>query len=102
MAACFLKNKTMCGGLTLAGRQVPTKATLSQPSSAGQGRENIIKIFHSIPFHSIPFHSILFYYFPKSVMKEKFCFPGIHQFGNKLRDTFLLPVIKQCFCNDVL
>ena len=32
-----------CGGLTLAGYQVPTKAALSLPSSAGQGRENIMK-----------------------------------------------------------
>ena len=32
-----------CGGLTLTGCQVPTKATLSLPSSAGQGRENITK-----------------------------------------------------------
>ena len=34
---------SLCGGLTLAGCQVPTKATLSLPSSAGQGRENIMK-----------------------------------------------------------
>ena len=33
----------ICGGLTLAGCQVPTKAALSLPSSAGQGRENIMK-----------------------------------------------------------
>ena len=32
-----------CGGLTVAGRQVPTKAALSLPSSAGQGRENEMK-----------------------------------------------------------
>ena len=32
-----------CGGLTLAGCQVPTKAALSLHSSAGQGRENITK-----------------------------------------------------------
>ena len=32
-----------CGGLTLAGHQVPTKAALSLTSSAGQGRENITK-----------------------------------------------------------
>ena len=32
-----------CGGLTLAGCQVPTKATLSLPSSTGQGRENKTK-----------------------------------------------------------
>ena len=32
-----------CGGLTLAGCQVPTKAALSLPSTAGQGRENIMK-----------------------------------------------------------
>jgi len=32
-----------CGGLTLDGQQVPTKAALSIPSSAGQGRENMTK-----------------------------------------------------------
>jgi len=32
-----------CGGLTVAGHQVPTKAALSLPSSAGQGRENRTK-----------------------------------------------------------
>jgi len=32
-----------CGGLTLAGGQVPTKAALSLPSSAGQGRGNMMK-----------------------------------------------------------
>jgi len=32
-----------CGGLTLAGHQVPTKAAPSLPSSAGQGRENTTK-----------------------------------------------------------
>ena len=32
-----------CGGLTLAGCQVHTKATLSLPASAEQGRENIMK-----------------------------------------------------------
>ena len=32
-----------CGGLTLPGCQVPTKAALSLPSSTGQGRENIMK-----------------------------------------------------------
>lgn len=32
-----------CGGLTLAGCQVPTKASLSFPSSTGQGRENMTK-----------------------------------------------------------
>ena len=31
------------GGLTLAGGQVPTKATLSPLSSTGQGRENRMK-----------------------------------------------------------
>ena len=30
-----------CAGLTLAGHQIPTKATPSLTSSAGQGRENI-------------------------------------------------------------
>jgi len=30
----------VCGGLALAGHQVPTKAALSLHSSAGQGREN--------------------------------------------------------------
>jgi len=29
------------GGLTLSGCQVPTKATLSLPSLAGKGRDNI-------------------------------------------------------------
>jgi len=33
----------MCGGLTLAGLQVPTKVVLLFPSSAGQGRENTTK-----------------------------------------------------------
>ena len=33
----------MCGGLTLAGFQVPTKAALPLLSSAGQGTENITK-----------------------------------------------------------
>jgi len=33
----------ICGGLTLAGCQVPTKATLSLLSSVGQGRGNITK-----------------------------------------------------------
>ena len=32
-----------CGDLTLAGCQVPTKAALSLPFWAGQGRENVIK-----------------------------------------------------------
>lgn len=32
----------VCGGLTLGGCHVPTKATRSLPSSAGQGRENIM------------------------------------------------------------
>lgn len=32
-----------CDGLTLAGCQVATKATLSLPFSAGQGRKNIEK-----------------------------------------------------------
>ena len=32
-----------CGGLTLAGHQMPTKATLPVSSSAGQRRENRIK-----------------------------------------------------------
>lgn len=32
-----------CGGLALAGCQVLTKASLSLPSSTGQGRENITK-----------------------------------------------------------
>lgn len=31
------------GGLTLAGHQEPSKATLSLPSSPGQERENIMK-----------------------------------------------------------
>jgi len=35
--------ETGCGGLTLAGGQVSTKATLSLLSSAGQGRENVMK-----------------------------------------------------------
>ena len=35
-------------------------------------------------------------------MNEKFSLPGIHQLGNKLRDTFLLPVINQYFCNYLL
>ena len=35
--------KRECGGLTLAGHQALTKAALSLPSSAGQGRENITK-----------------------------------------------------------
>lgn len=34
----------LCGGLTLAGYQVPAKATLSLLSSAGHERENIIKV----------------------------------------------------------
>jgi len=34
---------SVCGGLTLAGHQVPTKAAPSLPSSAGQGKENIMK-----------------------------------------------------------
>ncbi|KAK4827032.1 hypothetical protein QYF61_013166 [Mycteria americana] len=38
-----LRQEHACGGLTLAGCQVPTKAALSLPSSAGQGRENITK-----------------------------------------------------------
>jgi len=33
----------VCGGLTLAEHQVPTKTALSLPSTAGQGRENIMK-----------------------------------------------------------
>ena len=32
-----------CGVLTLAGSQVPTEATLSLPSSTGQGRESLAK-----------------------------------------------------------
>jgi len=32
-----------CGGLTLAGFQVPVKAALSLPYSGGQGRQNITK-----------------------------------------------------------
>lgn len=32
-----------CGSLTLAGCQVPTKAALPLPSSAGQGKENTMK-----------------------------------------------------------
>lgn len=32
-----------CGGLTLAGGQVPTKAAVLIPSSAGQERKNITK-----------------------------------------------------------
>ena len=32
-----------CGGLTLAGHEVPTKAALSLSSSTGQGTENITK-----------------------------------------------------------
>jgi len=32
-----------CGELTLAGHQVPTKAALSLPCSAGQGKEDITK-----------------------------------------------------------
>ena len=38
-----LAHVSCSGGLTLAGCQVPTKAALSLPSSAGQGRENITK-----------------------------------------------------------
>lgn len=37
---CF---QTGVGGLTLAARQVPTKAALSVPSTTGPGRENILK-----------------------------------------------------------
>lgn len=33
---------SVCGGLTVGGHHMPTKATLSLPSSAGQGRENIM------------------------------------------------------------
>lgn len=36
--ACLL---AYCGGLTLAECRVPTKASLSLPSSAGLGRENV-------------------------------------------------------------
>lgn len=32
-----------CGGLTLAGSQLPTKASLSLPYSTGKGRQNIKK-----------------------------------------------------------
>jgi len=32
-----------CGGLTLAGRQVPIKVAVSLPSSPGEGRENTAK-----------------------------------------------------------
>jgi len=35
--------KFHCSGLALAGHQVPTKAALSFPCSAGQGRENTTK-----------------------------------------------------------
>ena len=37
--AAYQPLKALCGGLTLAGGQVPTEAALSLPSSAGQGRE---------------------------------------------------------------
>ena len=41
---CFIRSgNSMCGGLTLAGLQVPTKVVLLFPSSAGQGRENTTK-----------------------------------------------------------
>jgi len=44
---CFLPlSSTLvcaCGEMTLFGSQVPTKAALSFPSSAGQGRENTMK-----------------------------------------------------------
>lgn len=36
-----LGSVTTCTGLTLAGCQAYTKATVSLPSTAGQGRENI-------------------------------------------------------------
>jgi len=38
-----------CAGLTLAGHQVPTKAVLSLPSSAGQGKQNTAKAHGLIP-----------------------------------------------------
>lgn len=43
LVATFSKNLMMCGGLTMAGCQAPTKAALSLPSAAGQGTENIMK-----------------------------------------------------------
>lgn len=36
----------ICAGETLAGCQMPTEATLITPSSAAQGRENIMKGFN--------------------------------------------------------
>lgn len=38
------KQENQCGGLMLAGCQVPTKAVLFLPSSAGQGRGNTTKV----------------------------------------------------------
>lgn len=38
-----VKNMARCGGMTLAGRQVPTEASLSLLCSAGQGREYVTK-----------------------------------------------------------
>jgi len=38
--------ESCCGELTLTGRQLPTKAALSLPSSAGQGREKMQQKAH--------------------------------------------------------
>lgn len=35
--------KNLCGGLTLAGQQVPNKSAPSLPSSAGQGKEYTVE-----------------------------------------------------------
>jgi len=40
----FAVGTWVCGRLTLVGGQVPTKAALSLPSSAEQGRENTMKV----------------------------------------------------------
>ncbi|GAB0179809.1 mitochondrial enolase superfamily member 1 [Grus japonensis] len=44
-AVCTINNlqMTQCGGLTLAGGQVPTRAALSLPSFTRQGRKGITK-----------------------------------------------------------
>lgn len=36
--------KSNCGGLTMAGYQVPSKASLLLPSTAEQRRENTMKV----------------------------------------------------------
>lgn len=46
MAHCgsdALVDVSLCGELTVGGHHVPSKATLSLPSPAGQGRENTME-----------------------------------------------------------